>query len=165
MEWIGPVLVALIVPLALGGLTKAAAVPAKTREGKSWLEYGSIFKIFSLIILLIPCVLAFIYWNADAESKFPLLMMILLFGGLGLPLFLEAFFVKIGFDDSTLLCYSPWRSNRRISLSDLQKPYFSDGMQWWVIPTNNDGNIYLHSFISGASELLEKTENQGQKGE
>jgi len=160
MDWLGPVLVAIIVPLALGGLTKAAAVPAKTREGKSWLEYGAAFKILSSFILSIPCGLAFIYLSADGENKFPILMMILLFGGLGLPLFLEAFFVKIGFDDSTVHCFSPWRSNRRIALSDLQKPYYSNAMQWWVIPTEKDGNIYLQSFISGAPQLLEKIDLQ-----
>ena len=158
MDWLGTALVALIVPIVLGGMAKAAAVPPERREGKQWLEYSKAFKAFSLFIVLIPCGLAFIYLSANADNKIPILMMMLLFGGLGLPLFLEAFFVKIAFDDLTINCYSPWRSNRRIAFSDLQKPYFSAALQWWVIPTKNHGRIYIQTLISGAAQLLEKIE-------
>ncbi|MES0489986.1 MAG: hypothetical protein ABUK01_08350 [Leptospirales bacterium] len=156
MSWIGPVLVAIIVPLALSALVKAAKVPAQARDGKMWVEYGRTFKIFTFVFVLIPCALGILMFYVDPEGKFPVLMMALGFGALAIPLFLEAFFVRIGFDDTTAYCSSPWRSSRQIKFSDMEEPYYSESMQWWVIPTKTQGKIRLQSFISGQSEFLEK---------
>ena len=156
MSWIGPVLVALIVPLALSALAKSAQVPAEIRDGMKWLEYGSVFRTITFVLGLIPFGLGYLYFIVTPENKFPILMMILGFGALVVPLFLESFFVKIGFNDSMVHCYSPWRSNRQIKFSDLGEPVFSESLQWWVIPTKTQGKIRLQPFISGASELLEK---------
>lgn len=64
--------------------------------------------------------------------------------------------MRIAFDDETVYCFTPWRANRQIPLSDLGKPYYSDAMQWWVIPTASQGNIRVQSFISGKDALLER---------
>lgn len=132
---------------------------AKVRSGMAWLEYGKYFKLYSFLGSLIPFGLIFLWFNVSADNKSAILYMIILFGGLTLPLFLESFFVKIGFDDSTVYCYSPWRPSRQIKFSDMGEPHYSESMNWWVIPTKNQGKIRLQVFISGASDLLEKLQS------
>ncbi|MGK0290371.1 MAG: hypothetical protein ACI86H_001829 [bacterium] len=139
-------------------LTKAAKSSAEVRDGKAWLEYGRTFKIFSFVLALIPCELSILCFFVDANDRFAILMMILLFGVLSIPLFIEAFFVKIAFDDSTVYCYSSWRSSRQIKFCDIGEPEFSESLQWWVIPTKTQGKIRIQPFISGAPELLKKLE-------
>ena len=166
MNWLGPALTVLIVPGVLAALAKAAKAPAKVKvqNGMAWVEYGLCFKILSFVSVMIPCGLGILWFFVNADDRLPVLMMILLFGGLGIPLFMEAFFVKIGFDDSLAYCYSPWRPSRQVRFCDMGEPYFSESMHWWVIPTQTQGRIRMHQFISGASDLLQKLQEHKNNG-
>lgn len=160
MDWLSAALIAIIVPMALGVLSKAGRVPAEFRDGKTWLEYGRTFKIFSCVGIMIPCGFGIVLFYVEPKEVFALSMVILLFAVLTVPLFLEAFFVKIGFDESVVYCYSPWRPNRQIKFSDLGEPCYSNSLQWWVIPSQNSGYIRLQDFISGKEDLLNKVREQ-----
>lgn len=148
--------VVVIVPMVLTSLNKSAKARGKVQGGMVWLEYGLYFKIFSFVGTMVPCGLCILWFYVAEESKAPVLYMIIGFALLTLPLLIEALFVKISFDDSGAYCYSPWRPSRQVKFSDMEEPYFSDSLQWWVIPTKNQGKIRLQPFISGAEEFLEK---------
>ena len=156
MDWIVYGLIALIVPWALNALTKSADVPAEIREGKTWLVYGMPLKIFSLLSLGFPLAGVLYFFFGDYDSVYEPLGFTLFFSLISLPLVLESFWLRIAFDEETVYCFSPWRGNRQVPLSELGKPYYSDMMQWWVIPTKSQGVIRLHNFLSGKDALLER---------
>ena len=156
---ISSALVVLIVPAFINGLLGTTKAKASKKDGLAWVEYGKTFKAFTVIGMMIPAGLISVWFNVGPDNKLPVLFMGLLFGGLIVPLFLEAFFVKMAFDDLYIYCYSPWRPSRKIGFSELGEPYYSQSLQWWVIPTESQGKIRLQSFISGAEELLEKVKD------
>ncbi len=156
MDWIVYALIALIVPWALNALSKSADVPAEIREGKTWLGYGLPLKIFSLLSLVLPLAGVLYFFFGDYDSIYEPIGFTLFFSLISLPLVLESFWVRIAFDDATVYCFSPWRPNRQIPFSELGKPYYSEAMQWWVIPTGSQGYIRLQSFLSGKEALLER---------
>ena len=156
MDWLGYALIAVIVPFALGALTKSANVPAELKEGKTWLKYGLPLKIFSLFSLVLPMVGVFYLLSGDYETLYAPVGFILFFSLISVPLILESFLVRIAFDEDSVYCFSPWRSNREIPFSELGEPQYSDSMQWWLIPTKSHGYIRLHDFISGKEDLLER---------
>jgi len=156
MEWLAYALIAIIVPWALKSLTKSADVPAEFKQGKSWLTYGLPLKIFSILSLGFPIAGVLYLLTGEYESIYEPIGFILFFSLISVPLVLESFLVRIAFDDACVYCFSPWRANRQVAFSELGKPYYSDAMQWWLIPTESQGYIRLQSFISGKDELLER---------
>ncbi len=156
MDWLGYALIVIIVPLALNALTKSADVPAEFKEGKTWLAYGLPLKIFSILSLGFPLGGVIYLLTGEYESLYEPVGFILFFSLISLPLVLESFLVRIAFDDESVYCFSPWRPNRRVAFSELGKPYYSEAMQWWVIPTASQGYIRLQSLISGKDALLER---------
>lgn len=137
---------------SLAGTWKA---PAKYQNGIWTAEYALEVKVIALGTVMLSCGLAVTWFFVSPEDRIYVFRLILLFGALGIPLFLEAFFVKIKFDESTAYCYSPWRASRQVRFSDMGEPFLSQTMEGWVIPTENQGNIRLHQWLSGASQLLE----------
>ncbi|MDH3343528.1 MAG: hypothetical protein OEY06_13195 [Gammaproteobacteria bacterium] len=156
MEWLGYALIAIIVPWVINALNKSADVPAEFREGKTWLTYGLPLKIFSILSLGFPLAGVLYFFFGDYESIYEPMGFTLFFSLISVPMMLESFLVRIAFDDEYIYCFSPWRANRQVAFSALAKPYYSDAMQWWVIPTESQGYIRVQSFISGKDELLER---------
>jgi hypothetical protein len=97
---------------------------------------------------------------ADSQSQSAIFSIGLLFLGLGLPLFMEFFGVKIAFDENSIYCYSPWVKNRIVVWDEIEEIEFSESMQWWVIKTKNKGKIRLHVFLSGIPTILEEIKNK-----
>ena len=156
MEWLAYALIAIIVPWALNALTKSADVPAEFKEGKTWLAYRSPLKVFSILSLGFPIAGVLYLLSGEYESIYEPVGFILFFSLISVPLVLESFLVRIAFDDECIYCFSPWRPNRQVAFSELGEAYYSDMMQWWLIPTESQGYIRLQSFISGKDELLER---------
>ncbi|MDH5611851.1 MAG: hypothetical protein OEY66_05285 [Gammaproteobacteria bacterium] len=156
MEWGAYALIAIIVPWALNALTRSADVPAEIKLGKTWLAYRLPLKVFSIISLVFPIGGILYLISGDYESIYEPVGFILFFSLISVPLLLESFLVQIAFDDKYVYCFSPWRPNRQVPFSELGQPYYSDAMQWWVIPTKSQGYIRLQSMISGKDELLER---------
>ena len=138
---------------SLAGTWKA---PAKYQNGIWTAKYELDLKVIALGSVMLTCGLAVTWFFVSPEDRLYVVWLILLFGALGIPLFLEAFFVKIEFDESTAHCYSPWRASRQIKFSDMGEPFLSLNKEWWVIPTENQGNVRLHQWLSGASEVLQR---------
>ena len=156
MDWLGPVAVAIIVPLVLGALKKGSQVAPQERDGRRWVEYGWGAKGFAMVGFLIVMGLAVLFFFVNEEGKEPVFWMAAGFAALVLPLFIEFFFVKLGYNDETLLCYSPWRSNRTVRFEDMEKPVFSESMQWWEMPTKSQGKVRVSTMARGAKKLVEE---------
>lgn len=156
MDWLSQSLIVLVVPLTIVAFAKVAKIPPETRDGKTWVEYGLPFKVFAILSVLFAVGLFAKCFEATEHDRMLAYLVTLFMGGMGVALFLEAFFVKIGYDNISVYCYSPWRSSRRIEFSDMEEPIFSNAAQWWVIPTRKNGKVRLHVYITGTKELLQK---------
>jgi hypothetical protein len=144
----------IIISVILGFFLKSVSSKAIKESGKSWLQYGIPMKGFAILTMLLVAGLIVTWFNVDEKDKMPVLMMIAMSSLLGIPLVLESFFVRIGFDDHELICKSGWRKTRVISWDDLKSAKFSHSMQWWEIKTGKAGKIRLHVYLSGLQELL-----------
>jgi len=153
-DWIGPVVTAVVVSFVMGALRQSAKVPAKVRDGLRWVEYSKGLKIGSAVGLLLPIGLVVLAFRVEEQAQSAVLGMVLLFGALIVPLAIETLFVKVGYDDQQMRCFSPWRKNRTVQIAEMGEPRFSKGMQWWLVPTERQGLIRLSSLISGGEELL-----------
>ncbi len=158
------VLVAIIVPLVLGWLLRGSSSGTQKQSGISWLVYGKRMKGFALLFSGLVAALVVLWFIVEPKDKMPVLGMIAMFGGLTLPLFLEFFFVRIGYDSKEIYCHSIWRPNREIDWTEVESATFSESLQWWVISTKNSGKIRVHVYISGLTELLRELQNRGVKG-
>lgn len=153
-------LIAIIVPMVLGWLLRSRSSEAKQENGITWLYYGKAMKGFALFFSVIVVGLVVIGFNVEPKDKLPVLGLIALFGGLSLPLLLEAFFVRVGYDADNIYCQSVWRANRVILWSEVGSATFSESMRWWVLDTEHSGKIRIHEFMSGLDEFLLKLEER-----
>lgn len=83
---------------------------------------------------------------------------------LGTPigiLFAEFWFVRIDVTPTSIVCQSPWRSNRIIPLDDVADVDFAPLPQWFRIHTNSNGTVRLHGYLSGLYDVLNALESQG----
>jgi hypothetical protein len=160
-HYIGPALVALLVPLILGWLLRSASAKAKKINGIAWLNYGVTLKIFTLFFVGIVAGLVAIWFNVEPKDKIPLLFLIGLFGGLTLPMAIEFCLVRIGFDENGIYCYSGWRPKRTIDWTAIESVEFSQSMQWWVLRTKGAGKIRVSVLLSGLQEFLDELEKRG----
>ncbi|MCW8924465.1 MAG: hypothetical protein OQK69_12715 [Gammaproteobacteria bacterium] len=69
MDWPGYALIAVIVPLVLGALTKSANVPAEVIAGKAWLQYKRPLKVFSILSLVFPLGGVFYLLSGDYKAS------------------------------------------------------------------------------------------------
>lgn len=123
------IFVAIFVPITLGWLLQSANVKAKKKEGVTWLEYGIVMKGFALFFVAVVTGLIAVWFNVAPKDRNAVLFIVALFGGLTLPLVVEFFFVRIGFDDRRLYCFSGWRKKRVISWNDITEVNYSSSMK------------------------------------
>lgn len=162
-NYIGPALTVLLVPIILGWLLRSASAKAKRIDGLLWLNYGVALKTFTLFFVGIVAALIAIWFNVEPKDKIPVLFLIGLFGALTLPMVIEFFLVRIGFDKEGIYCYSGWRTKRTIDWAAVESVEFSQSMQWWVVRTMGFGKIRASVFLSGLQEFLAELEKRGIK--
>lgn len=152
---IGPALTAAIVPLVLGWLLRAAQAESLATAGQRVVAYPKTFKVFVMLGWVATIVIAifagFTARNADILNA---AAVVGLFIALMLPLHLEAFGVRITWDDAFIHTRSPWRKARKIPFSAVRSCDYSHAMQWYRIHTDGYGTIRLHQLTRGISELL-----------
>src|SRR5262245_57513044 len=107
-------LTAILVPVVLGWLLRSAQAQPLKKDGIAWLRYGTSIKGFALFGLAIVMGLCALWFLVKPKDQAAVLVMILLFAGLTLPLAIECFFVRIGFDEDRIYCHSGWRKSRII---------------------------------------------------
>jgi hypothetical protein len=153
----------VVVPLVLEWLARSARAKAKRKDGIVWLEYSKVMKGFTYFCVAIVAALGMAWLTAAPKDKNPILGLIVLFGGLALPLAIETMFVRIGFDAERILCHSGWRTKRVVEWRDVETAHFSPSMKWWVIGTKNSGAIRASMYLTGINDLLAALEERGKR--
>ena len=149
-------LIAAIVPIALGFLYRSAQRESETGFAGRCVDYPKALKIFVWVGWIFTIAISIIAaFTARGKDFWPATLCVLLFIGLILPLHLEAYFVRITWDDETIHTHSPWRRSRRIPISSVLRCDFSQSMQWYRIQTEGYGIVRLHMFARGIPQLLE----------
>lgn len=97
-KYVGPALTVILVPVILGWILRSVNPAANKKSGVAWLEYGAVMKAFALFSVGIAVAMAVVWFNVAPKDKNAVLFIAALFGGLSLPLVVEFFFVRIGFD-------------------------------------------------------------------
>ncbi len=150
-----PIAAAIVVPMVLGWLLRSPDQAAKEKGGKLWLEYGKLMKGMALLFAGLVALLVGLWFTVAPDDKQPVAWMVALFGLLDLPLLIEFFGVRIGFDDEQIYCHSAWRKNRVIPWGEIKSCTYSKVNKWWVIETASQGRIRIHEFISGRESFFE----------
>ncbi len=77
---------------------------------------------------------------------------------MGAPVFLLAFFWKVGYDVDGIYCRSPWRRRRFIPWNDVERVRFSDLWKHWVVETRSSGSVTVPELAIGAKSAIEQWE-------
>lgn len=153
-EIMGRILAAIAIPLLILRFSRAAREPGRRNGDRTWLEYGRGIRIFTTLFGVLVLWQVGLWIFSTPEHRFDAMMLVLIFGSLWMPLALEVFLVRIGYDGSTLWCFSPWRRRREIPLEELGTPHYSGWMKWWVIPTSRLGKVRISDFVAGRDAFL-----------
>jgi hypothetical protein len=149
-------LIAATAPTALGFLCRSAQLDSETGFAGRCVNYPKAFKIFVWVGWIFTVAIAIIAaFTARGDDFWPATLCVLLFVGLVSPLHLEAYFVRIIWNDETIHTHSPWRRSRRIPISSVTRCDFSRSMQWYRIHTKGYGMVRLPMFARGIPQLLE----------
>lgn len=153
----GAVAAAIVLPLIL------RTVRSATREvdGELILEYARPMKL--LVGIFWACWLGFAVAALFAPPKDRIMALTVVAGFLLLvvPLHMEFFKVRIAFDSNGINTRSPWRAARSIPWSVVERAWFSQAMQWYVVQTKELGRIRLHVYLSGVQSFLAECEARG----
>lgn len=162
MAWLPGVLAAIVSAILIALLLQAARRAPARRDGLRWVEYGREVRLVAVILTVVLASGA-VYFVAAAPSQGMLPIGIAAAAStlaLVAVMDLEIWCVRIGFDDATVYCHSPWRRSRQIPIAELGVPRFSALAQWWVIPSRSQGSIRIHTYMIGGGALVELAQTQ-----
>lgn len=126
------------------------------------LSYGTPLKIISFIFVGISLGIYPYSFFVQEKDFIAMLVMGSIFSLLSIPLLLEVFFVNIELKKNIILTSSPWKKSRAINIDDIKNIKYSPSLQWWKISTRSDGNIFVHSYLTGADDFLKAlTDKEG----
>lgn len=162
-QYLGPALAGIAVPLLLGWLLHSAKRTARKEDGVTWLDHSRAMKGLTLFFVGFMAAMMVASFVARSQDKGNILAMVALIGGLMVPMVIEVFFVRIGFDATRIYCHSGWRRNRVIDWSEVESVVFSSTMQWWVIQTTRHGKIRASAYMAGLDEFLAELDRRGIK--
>ncbi len=159
---IAPGLVILIVPLVMNWMKGRAKEPPRNVAGVAWMEYMPAMKAIAVLaVVIMTCCCAAFFFVPDDKSRIGVLLLAAIFGAPGVPLFIETFLVRIGYDDETIYCRSGWRKKRCIDWKDVQSFAFSPSLGWWEIETRTSGTIRASTALRGLDEFLAELNRRG----
>lgn len=155
------ILGAVLLGLFMTWLLRSVSPKAKVEAGKHVLSYGRSMKLVGVggLIFWISLILLMVTTATEA-----ILMPLVIFGALtllSLYLTLEAYFVRVRYDEASIYCYSPWRKERKIAWYDIKVIKFSSFRQYFICETTFNGKIRLSLYLSGVQEFLQEAERRG----
>ncbi|MGL1902565.1 MAG: hypothetical protein OCC49_10545 [Fibrobacterales bacterium] len=128
----------------------------KRNGGVELVEYSLGIKSLSFVFLILLGVMILALSSKQANNIFEQFSVPIFFGSFLIYMIPETFFKKVKIYDSTFEVISPWRKNCKITPSDIIKINYSDSLQWHSIKTKNNGTIYLHDYLRGKDQLIER---------
>ena len=152
--------VALLVPLILAWLSRAGGL-SRAKPGE--LRYSRMFRWLALIVTIAPTLgVVAIYLlsqraqqTLDTGERVAFIGMLFCFPALGLPLVIEFFRVRHGFDERGLSFRSPWSRARHIAWNDVASLKWRQIMKWLDIETVAGTKIHLSPWLAGTRAFAE----------
>jgi hypothetical protein len=131
-----------------------------TREvgGRHVVEYARPLKVFVGVCWMFWLGVAIAALFASPKDRLPALALVAGFLLLIVPLHLEFVRVRVEFDDDGITTRSPWRAARSIPWSAVERAWFSQAMQWYVVETKGFGRVRLHIYLSGIQSFVVECE-------
>jgi hypothetical protein len=153
-------LVTGIMVLIVSGLLQInARSQAQSANGVHWVKYGAALKAVGAVGIVMP-----FYVVTDClimGRPYTALILGFVFTMLGLPLFLLAYFWRVGYDAIGIHCISPWRKNRFVPWSNVTDVSFSQIMKQWIVHAGQLGTIRINILVPGSSQLIDVIERRG----
>ena len=134
---------------------------SRSVSGVHWLMYGAPLRIVGALGVAMP-----IYVIADnLNAARPLTALILgsVFTAIGVPIFLLAYFWRVGYDVNGIYCVSPWRKNRFVPWSLVSGVSFSKAMKQWMIRAAQFGTVRINVLVPGSAQLIDELARRGIK--
>ena len=153
------VVIALFALLTAWGLMAESRRRATQADGRTWITWGAGPKIVAVLgaVVLVKIV-------ADGlghQHSAPAVVAAALYGMLVVPLFVHAFFWRVGFGVDGIEFRSGWRASRMVPWSDVTGIAFSTGMKQWKISTATHGTIRINELAIGCEPLLRELRRRG----
>ena len=151
----------VILSAVLGSLLYKSSQRAAKRIGSRFvLRYGWALRGLTLTTLLMMCSgLLFAKFDTKSPDEAGLLVCTGILTALFLFFFIEAFFVRIEFDVTTIYTFTPWRSHREIPWSDIISFRHYEHHNWYVIQTRTHGTLRVSTFLTGINNFVTTLRN------
>ncbi len=128
--------------------------------GPQMASYPSGFRYFAVFAWLLPAAFAYGVFTSETpiseSTRNVIFGVAAVFAVAAAAMTLEAFIVRMRWDDSGIEVRTPWRGYRKVSWGALRRVDYSQTNRWFRIHTADQGTIYLHDFMGGRSELLQE---------
>ena len=152
-----------IITLVLDWIRKGASRSAHDERGRKVLCYGKELKIVGSALTIFWVVMTgLVILGVFKGSKEEIMWVAALFvflAFIGIATLIEGYFVKVVYDETAVISYSPWRRDvRMIPWSDIESVRYSKIMQWYVCKTRNKGNVIVSSYLMGLNDFLDELE-------
>jgi hypothetical protein len=157
-------LIALLVPIVLTALTLGVRSRARHINGTRFIEYGAAFRGFTVFMTVLAAIIAIASLFLSHTDRLWMLGISGLFFILGTPLLLHAYFTRILFDSIGITALSPWHKNISVAWCQIINVYYSAGERCFVVLTPSGGQIKLHAYMSGVSELITEMQSRSVRG-
>ncbi|MCE7987881.1 MAG: hypothetical protein DYG89_42495 [Caldilinea sp. CFX5] len=161
VDVIAQILGAVVMGLFMAWLLRSVSPKAGMEAGKHVLSYGRSMKLLGVggVILWVSLILLMVS-TATEEILMPLIIFAA-FALLSLYLTLEAYSVRVLYDEAFIYYYSFWRKERKIGWYDIKAITFSSFSQYFICETTFDGKLRLSLYLSGVQEFLQEAERRG----
>jgi hypothetical protein len=133
----------------------------RSANGVEWLTYGAQVKIVGALGLAMPIYV--IADNLNAAKPVTAFILGFVFTALGIPMFLLAYFWRVGYDLKGIYCVSPWRRNRFVPWSNITDVSFSTAMKQWIVRSAQCGTVRINILVPGSAQFIDELARRGIK--
>lgn len=155
------VITGLVVLLCVGRIAAESGRGAVERSGMRWLEHGITYKGIAMLGIGMPVYV--LVSNVLAGRVAMAGILGATFVVLGAPVFLAAFFWRVGYDHSGVYARSLWKGKRFVPWAEVTGVRFSNPMKQWIIQTKSQYTIRINELIPGATDLISRLEERGMR--
>jgi len=135
-------------------LIRSVRAKARSSGVSRIVEYGRPVKIFVSAIMLLVVFMTRGVLSDDPKAtvtdwRIPAFLWLVF-----IPYLWEIFRRRLIFTENNFTVISPWGRRKRVEWSEVISIKYSAWLQWHVIKTSENGNVYLSDLLSGKAELL-----------
>lgn len=144
----------------IGGLAVAAMVfltknESRTENNRHYLEFGLLFKIFSVAIIPFAILILFAMFKSFEGQEIAAILVGAGFTAAAIFFPYQAFLVKFSYDKQFVYYKSPIAGDNKVSWDKLEKVDYSWLLQADYIVLEGVGRIWCSNMLNGYGELME----------